>query len=160
MPDWLYWFLLGVLLLAAEAVIAFTFYAGAVSFGAFPAAIAAALGAPLEIQVAVFAIGAAFSLIVLRPIARRHLEEPQSIRTGSDALIGARATVVRAVDEDGGTVKIKGGDVWTARSLVPTQSFQIGDEVVVHEIRGVAVLVGDPDAREAEAPPDGAHGIG
>jgi len=146
MPDWLYWFLLGVLLLAVEAVIAFTLYAGAVSLGAFPAAIVAALGASLEVQVAVFAIGAAFSLIVLRPIARRQLQRPQSIRTGTDALIGARATVVRTVDEDGGTVKIKGGDVWTARSLTPGKSFQAGAEVVVHEIRGVAALVTDPDS--------------
>lgn len=160
MPDWLYWFLLGVLLLAAEAVIAFTFYAGAVSFGAFPAALVAALGAPLEVQVAVFAIGAAFSLIVLRPIARRHLEGAELIRTGSDALVGARATVVRAVDEDGGTVKIKGGDVWTARSLSPRQSFEAGAEVVVHEIRGAAVLVSDRDYGENDAPRDGGPGIG
>lgn len=146
MPDWLFWFLLGVLLLATEVVVAFTFYAGAVSFGAFPAAIVAALGASLEIQVAVFAIGAAFSLIVLRPIARRHLERPLSIRTGTDALIGARATVVRTVDEDGGTVKIKGGDVWTARSLMPGRSFKAGAEVVIQEIRGVAALVTDPNA--------------
>lgn len=145
MPDWLYWFLLGVMLLGTEALIAFTFYAGAVAFGAFPAAIVAAVGAPLEVQVAVFAVGAAFSVIVLRPVARQHLERPQSIRTGSDALIGARATVVRGVDEDGGTVKIKGGDVWTARSLTPTQSFEAGTEVVVHEIRGAAVLVSDED---------------
>lgn len=160
MPDWLYWFLLGVLLLAAEAAIAFTFYAGAVSFGAFPAALVAALGAALEVQVAVFAIGAAFSLIVLRPIARRHLEGSQLIRTGSDALIGARATVVRAVDEDGGTVKIKGGDVWTARSLAPRQRFEAGTEVVVHEIRGAAVLVSDRDYSQHDAPRDGAPGIG
>lgn len=160
MPDWLYWFLLGVLLLATEAVVAFTFYAGAVAFGAFPAAIVAAFGAPLEAQVAVFAIGAGFSLMVLRPIARRHLQEPQLIRTGSDALIGARATVLRAVDEDGGTVKIKGGDVWTARSLAPRQSFEAGAEVMVHEIRGVAVLVTDPDSVESDEPGDGESGIG
>lgn len=148
MPDWLYWFLLGVLLLGVEAVIAFTLYAGAVSLGAFPAAIVAALGGSLEVQVAVFAIGAAVSLIVLRPIARRQLERPQSIRTGTDALIGARATVVRTVDEDGGTVKIKGGDVWSARSLAPKDSFETGAEVVVHEVRGVAVLVTDLDSGE------------
>lgn len=144
MPDWLFWFLLGVLLLAVEAVVAFTLYAGAVSLGAFPAAIVAALGASLEVQVAVFALGAAFSLIVLRPIARRQIERPQAIRTGTDALIGARATVIEAVDEDGGTVKIKGGDVWTARSLTPGRSFEAGAEVVVREIRGVAALVTDP----------------
>lgn len=146
MPDWLYWFLLGVLLLGVEVVVAFTLYAGAVSLGAFPAALVAALGASLEVQVAVFAVGAAFSLIVLRPIARRQLKRPHSILTGTDALIGARATVVQTVDEDGGTVKIKGGDVWSARSLAPKDRFETGAEVVVHEVRGVAVLVTEPDS--------------
>jgi len=36
--------------------------------------------------------------------------------------------------------------VWTARSLTPGKSFQAGAEVVVHEIRGVAALVTDPDS--------------
>lgn len=160
MPNWLFWFLLGVALLGVEAIIAFTLYAGAVSLGAFPAAIVAALGASLEVQVAVFAIGAAFSLIVLRPIARRQLERPQSILTGTDALIGAHATVLRTVDEDGGTVKIRGGDVWSARSLTPADSFETGAEVVVHEIRGVTVLVTDLDSGEDDTPLDGGLEIG
>lgn len=45
MPDWLIWFLIGVGLIAFEAVAAFTLYAGAVAFGAFPAAIVAAFDA-------------------------------------------------------------------------------------------------------------------
>lgn len=150
MEDWLIWFLIGVALIAAEAVVAFTLYAGAVSLGAFPAAIVAALGASLEVQVAVFATGAAFSLLVLRPVARRQLEIGQSIRTGTDTLIGARATVLEPVDDDRGLVKIRGGDTWTARSLEPRRSFPEGAEVVVREVRGVAAFVGDPAEPEAE----------
>jgi len=145
LPDWLIWFLIGVALIAFEAVVAFTLYAGAVALGAFPAAIIAALGASLELQVAVFATGAAFSLLVLRPIARRQLAMPAPIRTGTDTLIGARAVVVEAVTDDGGLVKIRGGDVWTARSLEPERRFETGAEVVVREIRGVAALVADQD---------------
>jgi membrane protein implicated in regulation of membrane protease activity len=140
---WLFWFLLGVLLIAVEAVVAFTLYAGAVALGAFPAAIFAALGASVEIQVAVFAIGTAFSIVVLRPIARRQLAT-QGTPTGTDALIGAHATVIETVDGDRGVVKIRGGDVWSARTLDPKQSFDEGAEVVVSEIRGVFVLVAEP----------------
>ena len=147
MPDWLIWFLIGVVLIAFEAVVAFTLYAGAVALGAFPAAIVAALGGSLELQVAVFAVGAAFSLIVLRPIARRQLNAPAPIRTGTDNLIGARAVVTEPVSDDGGLVKIRGGDVWTARSLEPHRDFGVGEEVLVREIRGVAALVtaAEPD---------------
>jgi membrane protein implicated in regulation of membrane protease activity len=149
MEEWLIWFLIGVGLIAIEAVVAFTLYAGAVSLGAFPAAIVAAVGASLEIQVAVFAAGAAFSLLVLRPVARRQLQTSQSIRTGTDTLIGARATVVETVDDDRGLVKIRGGDVWTARSLEPGRSYAEGAEVVVREIKGVAALVADSPEPEA-----------
>jgi len=144
---WLFWFLLGVLLIAVEAVVAFTLYAGAVALGAFPAAIIAAFGASVEVQVAVFAIGAAFSLVVLRPIARRQLQT-QGARTGTDALIGARATVIERVDDDHGVVKIRGGDVWSARTLDPEQSFDEGAQVLVRKIRGVFVLVAEPGAGE------------
>ena len=147
MSLWLFWFLLGVLLIAVEAVVAFTLYAGAVALGAFPAAIIAAFGASVEVQVAVFAIGAAFSLVVLRPIARRQLQT-QGARTGTDALIGARATVIERVDDDHGVVKIRGGDVWSARTLDPEQSFDEGAQVLVRKIRGVFVLVAEPGAGE------------
>jgi len=147
--EWLIWFLIGVGLIAVEAVVAFTLYAGAVSLGAFPAAIVAAAGASLEVQVAVFAAGAAFSLIVLRPVARRQLQTAQSIRTGTDTLIGARAAVLEVVDEDSGLVKIRGGDVWTARSLEPGRSYAEGSEVIVRRIKGVAALVSDSAGPEA-----------
>ena len=58
---------------------------------------------------------AAASLLVLRPIARRHLRTPAQLRTGTAALVGARAVVLERVDGDGGQVKI-GGEVWSARS--------------------------------------------
>ena len=148
MPLWLFWFLLGVLLVAFEAVVAFTLYAGAVALGAFPAAIVAAFGGSVELQVAVFAVGAAFSLVVLRPIARRQLQMPQAIRTGTDTLIGARATVTETVDDDRGVVKIRGGDTWSARALDPGRSFAPGEQVVVRKIKGVAVFVAEIDPED------------
>lgn len=148
MPEWLFWFLIGVGFIAFEVLIAFTLYAGAMAMGAFPAALAAALGASLELQVGIFAVGAAFSLLVLRPIARRQLRIPERIRTGADALIGARATVTDRVDYDRGTVKIHGGDIWSARALESGKSFEPGDEVVVRRIKGVSVLVSAPESDE------------
>jgi membrane protein implicated in regulation of membrane protease activity len=157
MEMWLFWFLLGVLLVAVEVMVAFTLYAGAVSLGAFPAAIVAALGASLEIQVAVFAVGAALSLLLLRPLARKHLVTPPAIRTGADALVGALATVVEPVDDDSGQVKIRGGDVWSARTARPGERFKKGAEVSIQAVRGVTVVIGAPgespqvDAEGAEA---------
>ena len=160
MELWLVWFLIGMGLIAVEALVAFTFYAGAIALGAFPAALVAALGAPVEVQVAVFSIGAAFSLVVIRPLARRHLITPAKIRTGTDQLPGSRAVVTRAVDEDGGEVKIMGGGVWSARSGEGATRFEVGASVSVTEVRGVAVIVvADPEPAlpgdTAGAPPGG-----
>ena len=160
MELWLVWFLIGMGLIAIEALVAFTFYAGAVFLGAFPAALVAALGGPVEAQVAVFSIGAAFSLVVIRPLARRHLITPAKIRTGTDQLPGSRAVVTRAVDEDGGEVKIMGGGVWSARSGEGSTRFEVGASVSVAEVRGVAVIVvADSDSASpgttADASPGG-----
>lgn len=148
MPMWLFWFLIGVGLIGFEALVAPTMYAGAVALGAFPAAIVAALDGSVELQTAVFAVGAGLSLVFIRPLARRHLRTPQAIRTGTEALIGARATVTRAVTDDGGEVKVRGGGVWTARSATAEEAFEVGTEVWVHQVSGVAVIV-------AAAPPAG-----
>lgn len=141
MPLWLVWFLIGMGLIATEALVAFTFYAGAVALGAFPAALVAALGAPVEAQVAVFSVGAAFSLVVIRPLARQHLITPSRIKTGSDQLPGSRAVVLETVDEDGGQIKVMGGGVWSARTAHPALRFDIGTNVVVAEVRGVSAIV-------------------
>jgi membrane protein implicated in regulation of membrane protease activity len=155
MPMWLIWFLLGTMLVVFEAVIAFTLYAGAIALGAYPAAVVAAAGGSLELQVAVFSAGAAFSLVVIRPLARRHLMTPPSIRTGTENLIGAQATVLERVDDDTGLVKIRGGDVWSARSHDPNAAYEAQTQVRVRAVRGVAVLVealsADAEAADAEA---------
>lgn len=138
---WLFWFLLGMGLIAFETLVAFTMYAGAIALGAFPAALVAVLDGPVEAQVAVFAIGSGLSLVFIRPLARKHLVTPQKIRTGIDSLIGERARVTRTTDDDAGEVKIRGGDVWSARSVLADVRYEEGTEVFVHEVRGVAVMV-------------------
>jgi len=154
MPEWLIWFLIGAVLIAFEAIVAFTLYAGALSLGAFPAAIAAAGGASLELQVAIFAAGSAFSLVVIRPIAHRHLIMPPAARTGTDTLMGQEATVTQPVDGDGGQVKVRGGSVWSARALNPSQSFAAGERVRVDEVSGVALLVSSPGSEAPGPNPD------
>lgn len=155
MPMWLFWFLLGTALVVFEAFIAFTLYAGSIAIGAYPAAIVAAAGGSVELQVAVFAAGAAFSLVVIRPVAKRHLMVPPTIRTGTDSLIGAKATVLERVDDDAGVVKVHGGDVWSARSHDPSAAYEAQTQVRVRGVRGVALLVedasGDGEAPDAHA---------
>jgi membrane protein implicated in regulation of membrane protease activity len=90
--------------------------------------------------VLVFIAGALAALAILRPIARSHLQMPALTRTGTDALVGARATVLQRVDDTGGRVRI-GGEEWTARAYMDGQVLEPGTRVEVAKIDGATALV-------------------
>jgi membrane protein implicated in regulation of membrane protease activity len=140
-PDWVFW-LLGAAVLAAGEVATLGFFLGAVALAALPAALVAALGAPLSVQLLVFIIGSVASLAFIRPVARRHLNTPPAIRTGTAALVGARAVVLERVHSDGGRVKI-GGEEWTARPYDEDAVYDEGVRVEVLKIEGATALVSD-----------------
>ena len=141
MPDWVFWLIFAAVLAAGE-VATLGFFLGAVAVAALPAAAVAAMGASLSVQLLVFILGSVGSLAFLRPVARRHLHTPPSIRTGTAALIGMRATVLERVDAGGGRVKI-GGEEWSARPYDEDQVFEQGARVEVLKIEGATALVSD-----------------
>jgi membrane protein implicated in regulation of membrane protease activity len=94
----------------------------------------------LIVQLVVFIVGALASLATIRPIARRHLQMPARLRTGTAALVGARAVVVERVDAHGGRVRL-GGEVWSARAFDESQVLEPGATVNVADIQGATALV-------------------
>jgi membrane protein implicated in regulation of membrane protease activity len=141
-PDWVFWLIFAAVLAAGE-VATLGFFLGAVALAALPAALVAAAGGSLTLQLIVFIIGSVTSLAFIRPVARRHLHTPPSIRTGTAALIGARATVLQRVDAGGGgRVKI-GGEEWTARPYDEDDVYEEGARVEVLKIEGATALVSD-----------------
>jgi membrane protein implicated in regulation of membrane protease activity len=139
-PAWLLWAIVAVALAIGEIFTPGLFFLGPIAVAAVAAMIAAALGAGWAIDLVVFAGGAAASLAVLRPIARSHLRMPAALRTGTAALVGARAVVLERVDASGGRVRI-GGEVWSARALDESQVIEPGTSVQVAEIEGATALV-------------------
>jgi membrane protein implicated in regulation of membrane protease activity len=134
------WAIVAVALGVGELLTPGMFFLGPVALAAVASAIVAAVGGGAAIQLIVFIAGAVASLAVLRPIARAHLHMPTMLRTGTAALVGAKATVVERVDADGGRVRI-GGEVWSARSYMDGQVFEPGSRVEVAEIKGATALV-------------------
>src|SRR5215212_7752347 len=141
MPDWVIW-AVGAGILAAGEIFTLGFFLGPVAIAAALAAVAAALGVGVELQVAIFAIASAASLAFIRPVAKRHMRTPGRLRTGTAALIGARAVVLERVDGDRGQVKI-GGEIWTARAYDETEVYEPGARVDVMKIEGATALVAD-----------------
>ena len=141
MPDWVFWLIFAAVLAAGE-VATLGFFLGAVALAALPAAAVAAAGGSLSLQLIVFILCSVGSIAFLRPVARRHLHTPPSIRTGTAALIGSRATVLERVDAGGGRVKI-GGEEWTARPYDEDEVYEEGARVEVLKIEGATALVSD-----------------
>ncbi len=97
MEDWVWWMIAAGGLAVGE-IFTMGFFLGPISVAAVLAAVVAALGVGLPIQWVVFIAASLGSLVVLRPIAKRHLRTPPRIRTGTAALVGGPATVVERVD--------------------------------------------------------------
>jgi membrane protein implicated in regulation of membrane protease activity len=127
------------LLVGEIATVAFLL--GPIGLAAIGAAVVAALGGSIELQIAAFIVLSLLSIFILRPIARRHLKTPPiDKRTGAGALIGRDALVLERVDRDRGQVKI-GGDHWSARSTNPTDVFEPGDRVLVDSVHSTIARV-------------------
>ncbi len=141
MPAWVVWMIAAGVLAVGE-MFTLSFFLGPIAVAAVLAAVAALAGAAVALQVVIFTVAAAASLLVLRPVARRHLHTPAQIRTGTAALVGESAVVIDRVDADGGTVKLK-GEVWTARVYDEDEVLEPGARVHVMKIEGATALVSE-----------------
>ncbi len=141
MPDWVVWLLVAVALAVGE-VFTLGFFLGPVALAAGVAALAAVAGFGTEVQVGTFAMASLASLLLVRPIARRHVRTPARLRTGTAALVGASAVVVDRVDADRGSVRLR-GEVWSARTFDADRVVEPGVRVEVMEIDGATAVVAD-----------------
>ena len=139
--SWLLWTLIAAGLVIGEVLTPGMFLLGPLALAAGAAAVAGAFAGGLAALI-VFVVGSVLSLALLRPVARRHLRLPAIARTGTAALIGRKAVVLRRVDQIDGLIRI-GGEDWTARTYVDGQVFEEGAQVQVVEIQGVTALVAD-----------------
>jgi len=136
------WIVLGVVLAVAE-IFTTTLFLIMFAAGAFAAAGAAALGAPVGVQAIVFAAVSALTTLSVRPTLRKHRrsaldsgEQP----FGVEAIEGSTALVLERVDAGQGMVKID-GELWQARSYDASQNFAPGERVQVIQVRGATALV-------------------
>ena len=141
MDDWVWWIIAAGVLAVGE-IATMGFFLGPIAIAATLAAIVALVGGGLAAQWIVFIAASLASLLVLRPIARRHMRTPAALRTGTAALVGSPAVVLERVDRDGGQVKL-GGEVWSARAYDQDDSFEPGARVEVMKIDGATALVAE-----------------
>jgi membrane protein implicated in regulation of membrane protease activity len=134
------WLIAAVLLAIGEILTPGMFFLGPVALAAVGAAVAAGVGVGIVLQLIIFVAVSAASLVLLRPIARRHVHMPALTRTGTAALVGKKAVVLQQVDANGGRVRI-GGEEWSARAFFEEQTLEPGARVEIAKIEGATALV-------------------
>jgi membrane protein implicated in regulation of membrane protease activity len=139
-PVWALWAIAAVLLSIGELFTPGLFFLGPLAVAALFAALVATLSIGAVGALLAFIGAAVTSVLVLRPLARRHIRLPASSRTGTAALIGQKALVLEQVDGAGGRVKI-GGEEWSARPYLEGDALHAGEQVEVAQIEGATALV-------------------
>lgn len=139
MDEWVIWIILAVVLGVAE-IFTLTTALGLLAGAALLTAAGAAIGLPIPLQLLLFTLSSVAGLVVIRPIALRHVRQPQLQRFGVDALVGKPAYVVQEVTGRDGRIRL-GGEEWSARAYDETLVIPAGATVDVIEIEGATALV-------------------
>jgi membrane protein implicated in regulation of membrane protease activity len=139
MEIWLIWLVVAVVLGIAE-IFTLTAALGVVGGAALVTAVVALTGLPAAVQFLVFAAAATTGVVLVRPVALRHMRRPQTHLFGVQALVGKRAFVVREVTDRDGLVRID-GEEWTARPFEDSVVIPAGAAVDVLRISGTTAIV-------------------
>jgi len=132
----LFWIILFIILVIVEAatlaLVTIWFAIGALLSSFF-----ALFGAPIWMQIAIFILVSLACLILLFPIARKHLNVGKA-RTNVDSLIGKKVVVTEPISFNHyGKVSIN-GVIWLASS---EEAFEKDDLVIIIRIEGTKVIV-------------------
>jgi membrane protein implicated in regulation of membrane protease activity len=137
---WVIWLIVAVILVVVE-VFTLTAAVGLLGGAALITALTAAVGLPLPLQFVVFAGSSVAGVVLLSPVARRHLMSARSgVPFGVDALVGKPGYVVQEVSGRDGRVRI-GGEEWTARTIDDGLVIPAGTTVHVLQIDGATAVV-------------------
>ncbi|EOS75619.1 hypothetical protein C819_02181 [Lachnospiraceae bacterium 10-1] len=109
--------------------------------GALIAAVAAALGVSLWVQIVLFVLVSLVLLYFTRPIAVKYFNKDR-IKTNAESLVGKQAIVISEIDnlQGIGQVTVEGKE-WTARTVTDGVTLPTGSVVIIRAISGVKLMV-------------------
>ncbi|HET9501767.1 MAG TPA: NfeD family protein [Marmoricola sp.] len=137
---WETWLVVGAALAALELIsldLVLLMLAG----GAVVGFLTAIVGGPFALQLVLALATAVGLLAVVRPSVVHRLHGGPTLRTGTEALIGRRATVLTALEHDApGRIKL-GGEEWSALPYDEDDHIEPGTPVDVVAIKGATAYV-------------------
>lgn len=136
------WVVTALALLALEAA-SMALVGAYFAFGAFAAAVAALFGAPVWLQLVVFAVVSVVSLVLTRRPLKAALRSAPLVPSNAPAIIGRRGVVTIAIPAGTGArgqVRI-GTEDWSARPVDTESALAVGQTVDVVGLEGVTAIV-------------------
>ena len=108
--------------------------------GAVAAAISTIFTPSIFVQLVVFLVVSALSLLITRPLVRRFRKNGDKVGTNADRLIGQFDIVTKGIADpfSVGQVKVL-GETWSAQSEITP--IEVGAKVEILEIEGVRLIV-------------------
>lgn len=147
---WIWLALAGICIVAEVLTVNLIFIMIAIASVAAGLADLAGLGTPWQLLIA--AAVALLGLLILRPIALRHLHaQNDHTATNVDALIGKAARVATTVTATDGTAVVN-GETWSARIAGGGGPINPGAAVTIRKLDGVYLIV-EPAASDVYPQP-------
>lgn len=138
--DIMIWLIILIICIVVEAAtmgLTMVWFAG----GSLVAAIAAALNAPLVVQIILFLIVSFLMVFFTRPIAVKYFNKKR-VKTNVESMIGRQAIVISEIDNLQGIGQVTvGGQEWSARSDNDDIKLQVGTVVDIMAVSGVKLIV-------------------
>ena len=105
------------------------------------ATLAAAVHAPLWVQIVLFLVVSALLLFFTRPVAVKYFNKDR-VRTNVESLIGQQAIVISEINNLQGIGQVTvNGQEWSARSTNEEATIPVGTVVVIERVSGVKLIV-------------------
>ena len=109
--------------------------------GSLIASVAAAIGAPLWLQIVLFVAVSLLLLYFTRPIAVKYFNRDR-VKTNAESLVGKQAIVISEIDNLQGIGQVTvGGQEWSARTTEEGITLAVGSVVIIRAISGVKLMV-------------------
>ena len=104
-------------------------------------ALAAAVHAPLWVQIVLFLVVSALLLFFTRPVAVKYFNKDR-VRTNVESLIGQQAIVISEINNLQGIGQVTvNGQEWSARSTDEEAAIPVGCVVIIERVSGVKLIV-------------------
>ncbi|PLV58346.1 NfeD family protein [Thermotoga sp. KOL6] len=137
MEAWVFWLILGVILMVAE-ILTPTFFIFWFGVGALAASLVS-LYLGIYVQLIVFGVVSIVLVLLTRRLVQ-HWESPRKIHV--EEIVGKVALVIEKIDNKSGTGLVKiNGDIWRAFSEDDEEIIEKGEHVKILRVEGAHVVV-------------------